>query len=368
MSDVEIRPVAVPTAVDAPEAWAVRGAVDAETAASLHDIGDADYVPTALQVVVSLNTTTYYEKDWFVAVRPGTPEIATPDDVLGAASAQYPVKDNQHLAFIGVFVRPEHRRQGIGAALYDAALATVREHGRRTVMVTTDHTAEEPTDPAARLVPSTGTGVVPRTDSTRFALARGFSLEQVSRRSRQELPVPDDVLTPLQRQADAAVGDAYRLVQWRDDTPERWIDDFALMETRMSTDTPMGGLEFTEDAWDAARVLDYEKNHRRRGQGYWLTAAQHVETGRLAAFTMLMRTDGKPGIAHQEDTLVLKEHRGHRLGLWVKLANLAYLQSEADGISRVGTWNAEENSYMLAINVAMGYRPAGASGEWQLKL
>ena len=42
--------------------------------------------------------------------------------------------------------------------------------------------------------------------------------------------------------------------------------------------------------------------------------------------------------------------------------------AERPAVRRVGTWIAEENSYMLAINVALGFRPAGGSGEWQLKL
>ena len=71
---------------------------------------------------------------------------------------------------------------------------------------------------------------------------------------------------------------------------------------------------------------------------------------------------------HQDDTLVLSEHRGRRLGMLVKAANLQRLAVEQPAARRVGTWNAEENSHMLAINVALGFRPAGGSGEWQARL
>ena len=39
-----------------------------------------------------------------------------------------------------------------------------------------------------------------------------------------------------------------------------------------------------------------------------------------------------------------------------------------DEFDDVGTWNAEENSFILSINVTLGFRPAGGSGEWQTKL
>ena len=34
-------------------------------------------------------------------------------------------------------------------------------------------------------------------------------------------------------------------------------------------------------------------------------------------------------------------------------------------MERVITFNAAENDHMLAINIALGFRPAGYDGEWQ---
>ena len=61
-------------------------------------------------------------------------------------------------------------------------------------------------------------------------------------------------------------------------------------------------------------------------------------------------------------------HRGRRLGMLVKAANLRRLTGELPAVRRVDTWNAEENAWMLAINVALGFRPSGGAGEWQLAL
>ena len=48
----------------------------------------------------------------------------------------------------------------------------------------------------------------------------------------------------------------------------------------------------------------------------------------------------------------------------VKIANLRRLAGYPD-VQRVTTFNAAENDHMLAINVALGFRPAGWDGEWQ---
>ena len=72
-----------------------------------------------------------------------------------------------------------------------------------------------------------------------------------------------------------------------------------------------------------------------------------------------------PNVAYQSDTLVLKEHRGRRLGQLVKVANLRALLEQKPEVTRVATWNAETNAPMLRVNRAMGFRTVGSMTEWQ---
>ena len=73
-------------------------------------------------------------------------------------------------------------------------------------------------------------------------------------------------------------------------------------------------------------------------------------------------------MAYQWDTLVLADHRGHRLGQLVKAANLRALRAGLPQVRRVVTWNAESNAPMLRVNRALGFEPVGRMVEWQKSL
>ncbi len=53
---------------------------------------------------------------------------------------------------------------------------------------------------------------------------------------------------------------------------------------------------------------------------------------------------------------MLPAHRGHRLGLRMKLAMLAWLRDERPDVESADTWNASGNAPMIAINDALGCR------------
>ncbi len=66
----------------------------------------------------------------------------------------------------------------------------------------------------------------------------------------------------------------------------------------------------------------------------------------------------------QWDTLVRRDHRGHRLGIATKVHNLAVVQALHPDRTTVHTWNAESNHHMIAVNEAMGFVPVRYEGEY----
>ena len=94
--------------------------------------------------------------------------------------------------------------------------------------------------------------------------------------------------------------------------------------------------------------------------------ARHRATGRIVALSELVAPRSRPdGLIDQWDTIVLSEHRGHRLGMRVKAANLIAVRDALPEASAIITWNAEENRHMLDVNEALGFRPVLAEASME---
>lgn len=295
----------------------------------------------------------------------GLPLATGGEEVLGFADVDLPILDNTELAMGSVMVAAPHRRHGIGTALSDATDAVARAERRTKIASWTGHRDEAAEGAPDALAAPTGAGILSTADPVvRFAQRQGYRLEQTERHSVLQLPVPRDVSDELRAKAEAkATG--YRMLTWVGPTPPEHREGLAGLHRRMSVDVPMGALEFEEENWDADRVRRSDERQAKLGRTILTAVAQHVDSGELVAFTVLAIEQERPEVAYQDDTLVHGDHRGHSLGLAVKLANLDQLAATRPQVQRIHTWNAGENQWMLAINVAMGFTRASTEGAWQ---
>ncbi len=377
----------VPPTLEHPDIWAYQAYSEIEHDVQLATWGWTDWWAPLPVLHGALRHQEYQRKILVVALPAGVPGTAdddgpgdgdggplshgttpAPQDVGGAAIVNLATVSNTHLAYVALLVRPGFEGQGIGDVLLSRAEEIARAADRTTVITFSSHSPEPAPGPDALDSP-TGAGRVPAASRpARFALGRGFTLEQVERASVLRLPADPTLLDALDHEAGAAAGDGYRLHTWWDEVPTAWEDQVAVLWTRMSTDIPNAGLDVTESPWDAARVRSHLRDLAGRHQHVLITVAEHTPTGTLAAFSVVQMPVPDVPFAFQEDTLVLREHRGHRLGMLVKIANLRAYEERRPGERRISTWNAQENEHMLAINVALGFEPVGVSAVWQKRL
>ncbi|HYN95155.1 MAG TPA: GNAT family N-acetyltransferase, partial [Pilimelia sp.] len=172
----------------------------------------------------------------------------------------------------------------------------------------------------------------------------------------------------------AVLADAYRhaagytVVGWTGATPEEYLADVAYLDGRMSIDSPMGDLAWEPEKVDADRIRASDEVQLRWGRVYHTTVAVHVATGQVVAWSGLSFEDGVPWHAWQQNTIVEERHRGHRLGTIVKIENLRRARAAEPGLRFIDTLNAAENTHMIAINEALGFRPVDAWHDWQQDL
>lgn len=352
---VEVPP---PASADDPNAWAaVAGnrlwCAEYQAALGYADLDDPDAAAARLEVP-STNRRTMR----LVALDDRT-------SLVGVASCSLTLKDNLGTAEVQVIVRPDRRRQGVGSALLQAAEQRAAAEGRSTLQAWAMQVGSPDAGAPGVLAPREGSGYLDGNHpAARFLSAHGYSLEQVEVHSMLRVPVPAQVLDPLAAEASARVGDAYRLLAWGNACPDELVDEFARLRRAMR-DAPIGGLTWDEQHWDADRIREGERRATEAGMVVLVHVAQHVASGQLVGFTQLDRYPERPGSAFQDDTVVVAEHRGHRLGMHLKVANLRLVAQQWPDVRRIHTWNADENDHMRSINIALGFRPESNEGAWQ---
>lgn len=272
---------------------------------------------------------------------------------MASMSLRLPQLDNGHLAELSLAVHPAHRRRGAGRALLAHAENLARDHGRTTVVVSTE-TAVGSGEAEAR---------------ARFARRHGYEAAKVEIRKTLKLPLAAGFLDGVGAtlRAPERPADGYDVVTWTGPCPDRYLPGRVAVARAMSTDAPQGGLELGEERWDAARLRDFERTVDAMGRDVFAAAAID-DAGELVGYTELGVPRASAAVAYQFDTLVLPAHRGHGLGLRLKVANLRRLRELSPSTAMVVTWNAGTNVFMNRVNEALGFVDTGLETVWQKML
>jgi GNAT superfamily N-acetyltransferase len=300
-------------------------------------VDDPEVPPASLPVF-----TGWVVRGWDADPREGW---LVPGDEPGtwAASCRlaFPVHENRHAAHLDLVVAPGYRRRGIGTALLRHAAIRAAENGR--TQLCTD--SREGTAGEA------------------FAVAVGANrcVTEV-RRVLDLADVPAGLLDTLRGRAEAASA-GYSIVTWLGRCPEKYLDGTAEVLNAMG-DAPLNPDEEPEHH-DAQRFRDGEALDDIQKQRGYSVLAVCDQTGDAAGMSRIVVDPNRPTWGFQQITAVRREHRGHRLGLRVKVAMMDWLAQAEPQIEHIITGNADSNSHMIGINADLGYRVFDRWSSWQ---
>ncbi|HEX2144938.1 MAG TPA: GNAT family N-acetyltransferase [Glycomyces sp.] len=266
-------------------------------------------------------------------------------DVLGVLQVMLPTKDNAHYAEAELAVHPERRRRGIGTALLEQLLVLARDEARSELVV---------------LARAAIDGGPSRPDAgARFLEHHGFEAALTEIDRRLDLAAVDPAVEERLWNEAVAAAEDYEVVSWIGRCPEEYLDGLGRIDSKIFAEIPLGEVDLRPRVIDRQYILAREDRAEASGNAMIRTIAVPKGSNDVAANTLIYAPEG---LQHGEQaiTIVDPAHRGHRLGLLTKLANLRQLREHYGRVTTLWTGNADTNANMVAINDLLGYWPVDA--------
>ena len=326
--------------VDPDDAVRVTQAVDLLNAAHAQDDPDAIELLPELAAKELRYGWDLEPDEWYLYA----PDSSS--DPVGVLELDFPARDNVHLAWAAIHVHPAHRRRGHGSAMLQEVIRRTKNLGRTTVWV---GAAED--DLGAKA----------------FLKSFGFRYASHDARRRQVLADVDQArLDELYAEAQAAAGD-YVLERAILPTPDDVLEELVEV-TAAINDAPMGELTFEDEVFDLKRLRAIEEASAGRQDTIYRVWARHRTTGVIGGHTVVGVNPLQPRFGGQGDTAVRRDHRGHRLGLLLKIEMMRWLADREPQLEWIETWNQADNTYMVSVNEALGYRLSRVFAMYELTL
>ena len=298
-----------------------------ELAVSGHEADDPNVPADSYRRFRSWWTTGWAgnpQQVWLAATASGT--------LLGYYHLVLPERENRANAFLSPFIGPSARRQGVGSALVAHAAEQAALAGRTLLM--SDARVGAPGHAFAESI-----GARPGLLEVRRVLEVGPALHAR--------------LGGLRAEAEQHSA-GYTLRRWVGVTPDELARPVCALHAAMA-DAPHDDA-YEPMAWDPDRLLTDERQIVAEGARMYSVAAVQDGTGAAAALTQVFIDPDVTGWGFQGLTAVTREHRGHRLGLLVKVDMLDCLATAEPKLDQIVTSNAAENEHMIAVNEKLAHK------------
>jgi GNAT superfamily N-acetyltransferase len=162
--------------------------------------------------------------------------------------------------------------------------------------------------------------------------------------------------------------EGYRIESHPDGVPEELHASLVELLNQLAVDAPTGDIDFEAGRMTVEIYREQMERRRRSGREVLVTVA--LKDGAVVAHSTLSVPARGKELPHlnQWGTFVHREHRGHRLGLAVKAANLRLVQKLFPERTLLHTTNSPANGPMVAINEQIGFRQREVMGEFLHRL
>lgn len=329
---VTIRPLDLSSDLDLDQYGALERALDE------HAFGGSQALSRE-QLRAQLSDSPYWTVRRWVAV---AEMLEGGEAVVGRASTFLPLQENLETVSVAVAVHPAFRGRGIGTALVEEALLpAIRESGRTLVEgygeIPGHGDPDDPTHPVLRLAGRLGVS------RKNLAVCRALPL-----------PLEEAHLDALQAEAEEKLG-GYRIELWDGEIPEEHLVAYGLLMRQLEIDEPDEEFEHEAPDYTPERIRENERRMREQGTVRITAVAVAPDGSFVGNSEVHVHASEESTLGWQEITLVMPEHRGHRLGLALKVATHRQLHERAPRLRSVVTWNSHVNPWMIAINEKLGY-------------
>lgn len=266
--------------------------------------------------------------------------------MVGESVLMGSTRDNLELGQLLLWVDPGRRRRGYGSRLLAHLEAHAQARGRRILRVQT----------------RVGAGLE---GNRYFAERHGYTLEMTEIERRLTFPVDLARVDRLAGEA-SAYHDGYEIRAVVGPAPAELRASYVDVRNLLVVEMPHGDLEL-----EAGRetLADLDARDREQAEaGRTDVTAFALLHGRVVAYAHAAVPGGDATHIDQYGTLVHPDHRGHRLGMAVKCAQLRLLAERFPDRAYIQTSNAEVNAHMVAINVALGFEVHQVWGEFEKRM
>ena len=145
------------------------------------------------------------------------------------------------------------------------------------------------------------------------------------------------------------------------------MEQWCVLLNQMVADAPTEDSSLEKPEYDEERVRAIEARIAERGYRR-LTAVALASNGTFAGTSYVMFREDGSRLGEQAITLVMPEHRGHNLGLALKLMTHRLLTETESKVDVLRTYTNHTNTHMNAINERLGYRTVAKEITFEGKL